>query len=285
MYYILIGIATILFSLQFIFNKRYQQDEGTAAEKVMLFVFLQSVAIALLMFFLNGCRIECTVFSFLISFWSAVNNILFALFGIYVLSVANVPLYALFSMLGGMLLPFLFGICVFNEPLTFAKIICCLLIFWALTLGTTQDRKPKRYYLYYFAIFFLNGLSGVIAKIHQNFTDWNISSTGFTLMSAVASLCISGILLLLFKKRGGKISFFSPKKSIFNSVFYGIFTGVGNLLLLISLNHVQASIQYPFITGGTIMLSLLISVFLKEKIQKRDILSALIACFATVIIV
>ena len=50
-----------------------------------------------------------------------------------------------------------------------------------------------------------------------------------------------------------------------------------------ALLHIPASVQYPIVTGGTIVISTLIGLIRREKITKREILAAVVAFFATVV--
>ena len=64
---------------------------------------------------------------------------------------------------------------------------------------------------------------------------------------------------------------------------YGVFNGIGNLFLLISLVHLPASVQYPLVTGGVMLFSTLISALRKEKIEKKEYIAAVISFAASVL--
>ena len=59
---------------------------------------------------------------------------------------------------------------------------------------------------------------------------------------------------------------------------YSVLKSVGNLLLLIALIYLPASVQYPVVTGGVIIISTLIVIIRKEKITKRELLAACCVC-------
>ena len=83
---------------------------------------------------------------------------------------------------------------------------------------------------------------------------------------------------LLQKEKNFSIS----KKAGFYTVLYSVVNSVGNLLLLLALLHIPASVQYPIVTGGTIVISTLIGIMRKEKITRREIIAAVVAFVATV---
>ena len=51
---------------------------------------------------------------------------------------------------------------------------------------------------------------------------------------------------------------------------YGVLNKVGNFLLLISLAHIDASVQYPMVTGGVMIVSTLLSYFTPKKPGRRE---------------
>jgi drug/metabolite transporter (DMT)-like permease len=54
------------------------------------------------------------------------------------------------------------------------------------------------------------------------------------------------------------------------SMTSGAINRVANLLLLISLSHVHASVQYPMITGGVMIVSTVIACFTQNKPTKKQ---------------
>ena len=47
--------------------------------------------------------------------------------------------------------------------------------------------------------------------------------------------------------------------------------------MIIALAHVDASVQYPMVTGGVIIVSTLISLFEERKPSKKEVLSVVVA--------
>lgn len=281
MYYLLIMVSTIMFGLQFFFNKQYQQKEGAGIEKAILFALGTSAVTAIAMLAINRLRIEFTWFSFGLSMVSAMDGILFLYCSTKALSKVNLSLYSLFSMLGGMLLPFFAGICFFGEALTTKKLLSTAVITIALFIG--MDRKANRTALWLcLYVFVLNGMAGVLSKWHQSGTGMNLSSGGFMLLKSLVTIAICAILLLFSKKSGFKLN--DAKSAVKNITGYGLMTGFANYFILIALLHVNASVQYPMITGGTIIVSTLISVLSKEKVTGQNIISSLLALFATLLL-
>ena len=272
MYIALICFATFLFSVQFVFNDVYQRGEGANVVTAMLFSGLTGIAGIIMLVLTNGDAFQYSLFSMLLAFLSAAKNVLSAYLSIMVLSRANLSVYSLYSMLGGMLLPFGYAILFCGEPLTWQKCVCTVLVMGALLLGLRgkdsapeekrQQGSPLPWYL---GVFVMNGLSGVFSTIHQRAGEIAVSASAYSLMERAWGLLIVVVVLLVCRSRGQAIRLQKPLRSIGSTVGFGVITTLANLILLIALLHVDASIQYPIVTGGVIVLSLMWDWILGKK--------------------
>lgn len=281
LYYSLVIIATIMFALQFLFNQKFQQSYGSDSKATFVFMFYKSAVASVIMLIISGFKIQITPFSVLLAAVSSVSGILMLHFSLKAFSIANLSVYSVFSMLGGMILPFLLGVCFYDEKLSFLKIVCCALIVLAVLLNIQKGEQGKKALLYYMAVFVLNGLAGVISKIHQSSSYKIVDSTSFTLLINFTSVIICAIYLLIKCK---KIPLLKDKNLLYSSG-YGILNGVGNLLLLIALINLPASVQYPLVTGGVMVFSTIISVLQKEKLTKKDYIATAVSFIASVLII
>jgi len=264
MYIALVFLATLLFSVQFVFNDVYQRGEGASVVTAMLFSIMTGLAGCMMLILTNADVFQYSFFSMGISFLAAAKNVLSAYLSIIVLSRTNLSLYSLYSMLGGMLLPFGYAIAFENEPLTWPKIICILLIMASLFIGLQgkeskpEEKKQQTPLLpFYLGIFVMNGLSGVFSTIHQRAGEIAVSSSAYSLMERGWGIVIAVIVLLICRLRGQNIRLHKPVRAIGSSAGYGLITTFANLILLIALLHIDASVQYPIVTGGVIVLSLM----------------------------
>ena len=103
------------------------------------------------------------------------------------LNKINLSLYSVFSMLGGMTLPFLAGLLFYGEPLPLGKGVCFVLVVISL-LFTVQKGDKKSGWLYYTGIFVLNGMSGVIAKAFNDGPYPKGSAADFSILSALVTV-------------------------------------------------------------------------------------------------
>lgn len=270
MYYLIVLVAVVMFGGCFALNEVYQKMRGSSIKISMQFSVLSSLAGLVVLLIVNNFKFEFTVFTFIMAMASAVASVGFTFCSFKALGSINLSLYSLFSMLGGMVLPFVQGIVFYNEGVTLAKSICMVFIILSLALTVERGEKSKGY-IYYAGVFMLNGAVGVISTL---FTRGNYEKTSSAGFSILISLCTAGLALIILLLRFGKGAF---EKMSFSSVGIGSAAGVinrvANYLLLISLVHIESSVQYPLITGGVMIVSTIISCFGKNKPSKKEVLA------------
>ena len=272
-YYGMITAAVAMFSVQFLFKNIYRNARGSGTRATLEFSALSSSAGMAALFIMNGMRIEFTAFSLFIAVLSAVNSMGFTFCSLKALGKINLSLYSVFSMLGGMVLPFAAGILFFNESLSAGKIVCLLFITAALCV-TIQKDECRSGAGYYAGVFILNGMSGVLSKIFQAAPFEKTSATGYSVLSAASTVVIACALMPFFRDSVKKRS---SGAIIVGTMGNGILGCAANLLLLISLSHLPASAQYPFVTGGVMIMSTALCFFTPKKPRARELISVALA--------
>ena len=281
-----ICMASVMFGTQFIFQQRYSKKEGTTVNGAMRFSFFVSLFQIPFLFILPADEpISFTLPAAAICLVSSVNSILNAYFCVKVFERADMTLFSIFEMLGGMTLPFIGGMLFFGEPPTAPKFIGFALIALSLFLETGKfSRIDKRSLFYYFSLFITNGLSGVFAKWNQTLEN-GVSGNSFIMISSIWTLIICGVCLLVQKFAMKKsIGFTSPKNAFISIIPYVVIATLGSVFLLTALEVLPASVQYPMSTGGTIVVSVIISTIRREKLKVQNYIAAVIAVISAVVI-
>lgn len=122
-------------------------------------------------------------------------------------------------------------------------------------------------------VFIFNGMSGVLSKLFVAAPFAKVSVQGYSVLTALAALFLS---LFVWKiSKGPKLLI--TISAIGSMIGYGFLNRIGNLLLLIALAHLPASAQYPFVTGGVIAVSAIISYATGQKPSKQEIAAALLS--------
>lgn len=300
-YYLMVVLATVLFSIQFVFTKCYQKEKGASFFYSTIFSAITCLVAVPFFLILNKGKAEFTWFSFLIACLFALDCILCAVFGAKTLSKANLSVYSLFLMLGGMLLPFMYGLFI-GEKLTVFKgiAVACVLLAMLFTLKKEEGKKLDFSTIICFILIFVtNGVTGVLTYIHQRSTFAIVSSSAFLFLCNATQFVLSSLLVLglylygkikkpklLEKTKTESEQERSNKKSwliaIGSAVAYTLVHSIGMLLTTITATYVDAGVQSTITTGGCIVMSAVFGLFFKEKITKRTALSLIFAVAGTV---
>ena len=274
MYYALILLSVVMFGGCFALNDSYRKIRGSSIKISLQFSLVSSIAGFLVLLIMNGFKIEFSPFTLAIAAIAALSGFGFTFCGFKALGRINLSLYSLFSMLGGMVLPFLQGIIFYNEDFTVAKAVCLAFICLALLITVERKGGGKGGVIYYIGIFVLNGLSGVLSKIFEASSYEKTSARGYSILICLCSIALSAIILLAMRKTETSRS---TPASLGISAASGVTNKVANLFLVIALAHVDASVQYPMVTGGVMIVSTAICFFGKKKPSTKELISVSLA--------
>lgn len=288
--YILIFVAVVLFGLSFFFNNFYQTRRGAALTASLTFSAFSGAVGLVALFVINGFSLTTTPFTWLMASCSALNSLLYTFCALYALKNANLPLYSLFAMIGGMALPSLCGLFFYGEPMTVAKGICYLLIAAAIALtvprGTGDDRGlSPRALLPCFAVFVLNGMSGVLSLLFTHGNAPKASSADYSILATGIRVAVAFVLLIAvkiaFSRHTGAAKDEKPAGGhgviALVLIACGLLGTVANYFLLLSLADVAGSVQYPLVSGGTIAVSTLLGFATAKKPTRRDLIATAVA--------
>ncbi len=276
--YIFLFSACVCIAMQFTFNKFYEKKAVEKVWHLLFFPVITAVFSAVLFFALNKFGVSFGAFSVALAALNGLISILSLLCGIAVVKRGSVLVYTVFMMLGGMFLPYLYGMIFLGEPVKATRIIGILIMIFSLWLSVVPEWKQKKaskdklFYLLCIAVFLLNGSVSVISKAHQihpsalptgDFLVWNYF---FQLLFALICFALYFICL----KDGAK-EFVPEKRYIKNALLlalgYSVFCGLGYFLQLVAAKNLDASLLYPVVTGGTIFFTTVSArLFFKEKI-------------------
>lgn len=280
-YYLLVLLSALMFSVQFLCQKKYEEHSGNTVTAALNYSVYKGFIVMALMLILNRFHLEFTHFSFYLAGVYALCYILLNYFSFKAFFYANLSVYSVFSMLGGMILPFLCGVWLFHEAVTPFKLVCCLLVTVSVLLNLQKGKGSKKAFFYYMLVFLINGTIGALAAIHQNMGFSHVNSACFMFYSGVWTVVIS-LLWLMLKKE--KLPLFD-RKNLLYSFGDGFLNGMGDYILLLTVapGALDASTQYPFLTGGVIVFSTVITALRKEKVRKAEYVAMVIAFIASIL--
>ena len=285
--YVFIILAVACFAAQFAFTKLYEGEAGQTATSSLVMLVGTSLVGALIFFCAGGFSVS---FSPISTLWAAIFAVImipYYMIGIKVLSLGSLAIYSMFMMLGGMIVPFFYGIIFLNEEISVGKAIGTVLLTIFIVLqalcqkSSDEEAKGGNKYLFFILciiIFFINGMTGVIAKAHSisvGAVDEASFTATYCAMTAVFSLAILLLSCLKSGREKARVVKSALKiKPIAIMVLLGAAAYGGNFLQLLAADKVPASVQFPLVSGGVIVLSALVSLlFFKEKISKKEWIS------------
>ena len=300
-HYIFIILAVVCFAGQFAFTKIYGKTVEETAVTTIVMLIVTSAFGALLYLLVGGFRLQFTAWATVLAICLAVIMIPYYMLGIKVLSLGSLAVYSMFMMLGGMLVPFFYGAFFLNESISVAQMIGTVLLSLFIILqavwqdnggGAKKDGQAKGgRYLFFalcIAVFFINGFTGVIAKAHQ-ISENAVDEISFTVISCGFTALFSAFMLPIYsiKNRSeAKRQAFSTlkKKPFIAMLLVGAAAYTGSFLHLKAAAAIPASVQFPLVSGGVIVLSAFVSQFIfREKLSKKEWISVAGAFASTVL--
>lgn len=278
MHYLLILAADALLAACFVFQKKYQSISGTSAGATLTFnafVGLFTGIIFTVLGLLGVFPIEFSLFSAFIAVIATVICLSYMVLGFKLLRMGNMPLYTMFLMTGGMLVPYVFGLFFLDEEFSYLRLFGIILIVAAVIISNTGAMKPtKKQLIMCCAVFLLNGLMSVSSKLHQSEIAAHLdpvnSESLIILMAAVKVVLCFPIALILMKKSGRSLigKGFSAVLPLF--VLTAISDGGSYYLQLIGAKSIDAGVLYPLVTAGSIILSALFGMIAFRERPSRN---------------
>lgn len=168
-----------------------------------------------------------------------------------------------------LIIPTVYGLIAFKEPISVFLIIGIVLLLISLFLVNLENKSEEKkinlkWGIYTFFAFVANGGCSTVQKVQQENCNGNYKNE-FMIIALAITVIVLGIISIISEKR--EIAFNLKKGFIWYSVC-GIANGLVNFLVLVLSLKMEASIMFPIISAGGILLTALISIFLyKEKLS------------------
>ncbi len=283
LYILLVFVSVVFLALQFSVNKAYQRRFGAGIAASLTFTALSGLLTALLFFCANGLSLHVTPISLLYGCGIAALCLTYSLIGFRIFSMGPLSVYTLFLMLGGMILPYFYGVLALNEPVTAARIVGLILLILSLLFPLLDARENRgngrTRILPFFAlcvlVFVLNGGVSILSKAHQitplptaGTTDFVILTNGINGILSALSLGI----VTLCKRRAKPIPAAPPTKRwlvLVLALAGAACNGISYFLQLVGAAHIDASMLYPLVTGGSVVLSALAGALFFHEIPRK----------------
>lgn len=280
MYYILIIASALFNSINFAVNKCFQKTSGSSYKSNLAFNSLLGLFTFLVFFIINGFKFKITVFSIIMAVFFNVLITAYTMLGFELMKIGSLAQYTLFLMMGGMIVPYVFGIAFLNEKFTFLRLIAIVFVLLGVIFSSSKEKEGiinTKTILLYIAVFLINGGTSIISKVHQINTGYEtVGALDFVILGGIIRFIMAGVMFLSVKKDGEVGINLKSVSLIFASA---ALSGIAFLLQLVSASKLPATVLFPFMTGGTIILTAICGrLFFRERFTKNTIIS-IVFCF------
>ncbi|WP_407424843.1 EamA family transporter [Methanobrevibacter sp.] len=287
-YSLLMLLAAFSYASNFAITKVYQIEKGNGIKAGVVFNCINGLLGALLFLAFNGFKCDITVYSAIMAFLMTLFAGFYTMIGFKIMSMGNMTIYTVFLMLGGMVVPYIYGVIFLNETITLSKFIAIIVIILAVITqsGKINAKQSFKYYLLCVLVFILNGGCSIVSKMHQIEQIHNIvDPESFVILKNAARFLFFALLIPFLTKENIHL-----KKNISKTLIViggsAIISGLGYVLQLVGASNLPATIQFPIITGGTIVFSAVFDVLVyKARLSKLQVISVVLCVIATIIFV
>jgi drug/metabolite transporter (DMT)-like permease len=302
-YYLIVLLAVVGLAVNFCLTKLYQNRTGTGFRISVLFNIITGAFTAVLFFFINGFMngfsLHFTSFSWLMAFLLLLFCGGYALIGFKIIAMGDIAVYTLFLMLGGMMLPYFFGLIFREEQFSYLRLAGLILMVIAIALSGREGGKGEKkkgslvFFLLCMIVFCLNGGGSIVSKIHQlpENIDRAVLSPVFVMMAGIIrvvifSLIYFGIRLhdkkLPADRRPAPINL--PVSAILIMLASSAVDGASYLCQLAGASHLPATVLYPMITGGSVVLTAIAGrIFFGQKLTRQATIGIVLCLIATLL--
>ncbi len=302
-YYIMILIAVVLLAVQFASNRAYSIRQGSTAKASLTFTTLVGFTCAVVMFLIaviSGEGFVITPYSLGMGAIVAALCCTYTFIGFKIMALGSLSVYTMFLMLGGMMLPYLYGVFLLDEAVSLWRIIGFVLLALSLVFPVVAREKAGKssviFIVLCLAVFCLNGCVSITSKVHQiNEVYAKSGSASFSFITNSINAVMSAVGLAILNVRekkqqnqkDGPTAVYEKSKTPVGVIavivlINAVAGGVSYVLQLVSAAHVAASALYPMITGGSVVLSALAGLIcFGEKPDKISLIGLILSFAAT----
>lgn len=209
------------------------------------------------------------------SIWFAVSYILAGVAGLKAIAVGSLSLTSLVTNCA-LILPTLYGLIFLKEPADLFLYSGMALLVAALVLVNKSGEKSPitgKWMLWAMLSFLGNGMCSVSQKVQQD-AFAGAGKNELMIFALVIVIAVNAVLAITAEKREIRTCI---KNGWSSGLIAGAANGVVNLFVMIMVGRMPASMVFPLITGGSIVLTHFVSkIFYKEQLSKRQTLGFLL---------
>ena len=184
------------------------------------------------------------------------------------------------------LIPTFYGIRVLGEPVSGTLYIGLILLLLALVLVNLEKKGERkritlRWALYVLASLVGNGACSTVQKVQQ-LTLHGAYKSEFMIAALSMDILALGICALLMERGSIKETL---QKGVGFYIPNGLANGINNVLVIVLSTRMDASVMFPVLSGGGIVITFLISIlFFKERLSRWQFLGSVLGLASVVLL-
>ena len=279
MNYLLLILVIIFIPLQSVVKKPY--TDKLNGKGAYTFTAVLSL-VALLFFIVTGNGFDWNLKFLPYSLGFAASYIVANVFSVLAIATGSISLTTL-VLKYSLVLPTLYGIFIGEKPSVFLIIGLVLLIISMYLINRPEKGEKASFKWLIFALlsFVGNGMCSVTQKMHQQVFK-EAYKNEFMIVALIVSFIASVILAIAVEHKDLKEC---SKAGLIPATVCGLLNGAVNLFVMMLNDRLPASLMFPLISAGGIIVVYFLSKFLyKEKLNKLQFIGLLIGIASVVLL-
>ena len=185
-----------------------------------------------------------------------------------------------------LIIPTVYGMTALGEPVTKRVITGIVLLMVSLVFVNLEKRGEEKkitakWLIYVTISFLINGMCSVVQRLHQ-ISSGGLYKNEFMLIALTISLVVLMLIALISEYGQFKNTL---KKGFVWYTASGISNGLVNLFVMVLALKMSASVMFPVISGGSIVLTVLIAwLCYKEKLSKNQLIGVALGVMSIILL-
>lgn len=282
MNYLLLFISVVTDTLRNMYNNHFSKELMKTSRDAVMFNAICGIG-AVVFFICSGAEWKISGFSMGIALCFAAVTAAAQFLSLAALAAGPMSYSVLFTYLG-MVIPTIFGVIVYKQPLSTMQVIGFVLMLVTIFLSVDLKKDSKmsiKWFAYAMGSFVMWGLVGVFQLIHQE-SEHAGEINGFLMYSFIIMTAIFLIALLVMPKPAGHSFGYMNGKITALILVSGLILGIVNKINLYLSGAMPSIIFFPIVNGGVIILAELAAIFVfRERPGKKQIAGIVAGIAAT----
>lgn len=283
MLYLLLCVSIIAETLKNICNNHFGKNILHTTADSILFNAISGFG-AFLFLLLTAKDLHISGYSFRMAVFFALITAAANYLSLRAVATGSMAISSLFVYLGGMMIPVIFGVLYYHQPVSIYQIFGCIFMIASFVLNISFQEKYKltpKWLFFAAGSFCMWGFTGICQQLHQN-SPYAHELNGFLIYSfLIMNLFFLLIYFFLRKKDAAMHAYSVRSKSSVYVLTAGIFIGLVYQVNLYLSGKLPSIVFFPLVNGGVMLLSALAAIFLfREKTDIRQKFGIIIGILA-----